>query len=262
MTEFRDYAAARDSVKECYRNMRAKQDLEFVKRQERKYSVSATCLTPWEALESLNCFVDLSDPDIELPNLSHLYQTAEAIRRDGLPDWMQLTGFIHDLGKCIYLRGCDTDGTSMKQQWSIVGDTFIVGDPLPDALVHPEFNELNSNYNYNCNIYDDGCGLDACHVSYGHDEYLYQVLVRSGHQLPDKALWMIRYHSLYAWHTHGCYLHLESTKDKDMKPWVQLFNKYDLYTKENTKYTETELKDMRIYYDRLLKKYLPDLLHF
>ena len=36
---------------------------------------------------------------------------------------MQLVGLIHDCGKMVFLRGCDEDGTSVAQQWSIVGDT-------------------------------------------------------------------------------------------------------------------------------------------
>ena len=53
-----------------------------------------------EALEKLNDLVDESDPDIDLPNIVHAFQTAEQIRRDH-PDkeWFQLTGLIHDLGK-------------------------------------------------------------------------------------------------------------------------------------------------------------------
>ena len=39
---------------------------------------------------------------INLPNNMHLFQTAERIRKDNLPDWMQLIGLIHDLGKILY----------------------------------------------------------------------------------------------------------------------------------------------------------------
>ena len=44
--------------------------------------------------------VDESDPDIDLPNIIHAFQTAEQIRAKH-PDkeWFQLTGLIHDLGK-------------------------------------------------------------------------------------------------------------------------------------------------------------------
>jgi hypothetical protein len=32
-------------------------------------------------------YVDSSDPDLDLPNLVHMLQTAEGIRRAGHPDW-------------------------------------------------------------------------------------------------------------------------------------------------------------------------------
>ncbi len=53
-----------------------------------------------ESLEMLNDLLDESDPDNDLPNIHHAFQTAEGVRRDH-PDkgWFQLTGLIHDLGK-------------------------------------------------------------------------------------------------------------------------------------------------------------------
>lgn len=52
----------------------------------------------WECCELLNSFVDESDPDIDEPQIEHLLQTAEAIRRD-YPDedWLHLTGLIHGM---------------------------------------------------------------------------------------------------------------------------------------------------------------------
>ena len=51
-------------------------------------------------LEKLNGLVDESDPDVDVPNIVHAFQTAERIRED-YPDmdWFHLTGLIHDLGK-------------------------------------------------------------------------------------------------------------------------------------------------------------------
>ena len=51
-------------------------------------------------LEKLNDLVDESDPDVDVPNIVHAFQTAERIRAD-YPDldWFHLTGLIHDLGK-------------------------------------------------------------------------------------------------------------------------------------------------------------------
>ncbi|KAG6852600.1 hypothetical protein C0991_010686, partial [Blastosporella zonata] len=59
----------------------------------------------WQAMEKLNTLVDESDPDTELSQMEHLLQTAEAIRRDGKPEWMQVVGLVHDLGKLLYIFG-------------------------------------------------------------------------------------------------------------------------------------------------------------
>lgn len=52
----------------------------------------------WECCELLNEVVDESDPDLDEPQIEHLLQTAEAIRRD-YPDedWLHLTGLIHGI---------------------------------------------------------------------------------------------------------------------------------------------------------------------
>ena len=53
----------------------------FAREQAAKWgSLSAMELGVWEAAELLNEVVDDSDPDIGLPQLEHLLQTAEAIR--------------------------------------------------------------------------------------------------------------------------------------------------------------------------------------
>ena len=84
----------------------------------------------------------------------------------------------------IYVRGCDEDGTSVAQQWSMVGDTWIVGCKMPDALVFPEFNKTSPDARHPerttvLGIYEEGCGLDATLCAFGHDEYMYEVLRQS-----------------------------------------------------------------------------------
>lgn len=52
-----------------------------------------------------------------LPNLVHMLQTAEGIRKLGHPEWMQLVGLIHDMGKIMFLWGDDSigqNGTPLK----------------------------------------------------------------------------------------------------------------------------------------------------
>lgn len=46
--------------------------------------------------------------------IEHLLQTAEAMRRDNKPDWMQVTGLVHDLGKLLFMFGSEG-------QWDVVG---------------------------------------------------------------------------------------------------------------------------------------------
>lgn len=52
----------------------------------------------WEGIELLNSFVDESDPDLDEPQIEHLLQSAEAIRKE-YPDedWLHLTALIHGM---------------------------------------------------------------------------------------------------------------------------------------------------------------------
>jgi inositol oxygenase len=76
-------------------------------------------------------------------------------------------------------------------------------------------------------MYEPNCGLDKVMMSFGHDEYMYRVLVGNGCKLPEEALYMVRYHSFYPWHTGGAYSHLCNDKDMEMIKWIREF-KYSL----------------------------------
>ena len=101
--EFRVYdATVTPGVAEFYRLNHEHQTLDYVLEKERTYfSLQKGQKTMWEAAEFLNTLVDDSDPDTDLTQIEHLLQTSEAIRRDGHPRWMVLTGFIHDLGSAF-----------------------------------------------------------------------------------------------------------------------------------------------------------------
>ena len=259
--EFRNYDQGdiTAAVKEHYRKMRSRQTYDYVQRMKKKYLQFDKPLLLWDAMVELNKLIDVSDPDLDLPNVQHLIQSAEAMRADNCPDWMQLVGLIHDLGKVMYLWGSDEDGTSQDEQWGLVGDVFVVGCKLPDSCVYPEFNSLNPDmqnekYNTTLGIYETGCGIDEVDLAWGHDEYLYQVLSNhKGNKIPKAGMVMIRYHSFYPWHTGGSYSELTNEKDKQYLDWVTEFNKYDLYTKSNKIYDLDEVKD---YYMPIAEKYL------
>jgi inositol oxygenase len=206
----------------------------------------------WDIMDKLNSFIDISDPDISLPNSQHMFQAAEESRKNNEPRWFQLVCLIHDLGKIqAFIDNNEDNGLSIKKQWAIVGDTFILGCKIPESIIFPEFNSLNNEYNSK-DKYEKNCGLNNTMVSWGHDEFLYRVLMNNNHSLPEEALYIIRFHSLYLWHKENEYSHLENETDKEMKPWVQRFNKYDLYTKEDT---PLDIEKLKMYYTELFIEY-------
>ena len=256
---YRDYTDVAEAVKEHYRKMRIYQTAEYVQRMKKKYLTFDKPMLIWDALEKLDDLIDVSDPDINLPNVQHLIQSAEAMRRDNRPDWMQLVGLIHDLGKVMYLWGCDEDGTSQNEQWGLVGDIFVVGAKLPDTLVYSEFNSLNPDeqnpkYNTDLGMYEKNCGLDNLHLAWGHDEYMYQVLMNHPeNKIPKAGMVMLRFHSFYPWHSKGSYTQFLAPGDEKYKEWVNDFNLYDLYTKVDVSQDFNELK---AYYQPIIEKYL------
>jgi inositol oxygenase len=119
------------SLQKFYAEQHAKQTLEYnLKAREKFHNEKRASMTIWEAIEKLDTLVDESDPDTELSQIQHLLQTAEAMRRDGKPDWMQLTGLVHDLGKLLFFYGAEG-------QWDVVGDTFVVGCKFSDKIIYP-----------------------------------------------------------------------------------------------------------------------------
>jgi inositol oxygenase len=252
-TEFRQYdAQSKPGVAEFYRLNHERQTLDYVLRKEKEYfGLKKGRKTAWEAADFLNTLVDDSDPDTDLTQIEHLLQTSEAMRRDGQPRWMVLVGFLHDLGKCLCLYG--------EPQWGVVGDTFPVGCAWSDQIVFPEYFGNNpdrnvTEYQSKFGIYEPNCGLENVHMSFGHDGYIAQVMKP---YLSDEALYMLRFHSFYAWHRHGAYTHLMNDKDAAMLEWVKKFNPYDLYSKGHSKPNFQELKP---YYDDLFKEFLPEKL--
>jgi inositol oxygenase len=249
--QFRNYDnPKRETVREFYRLNHTYQSFEFVQEKRKEFlQFNRKQMRVWEAMDFLNTLVDDSDPDIELDQLQHLLQTGEAIRADGHPDWFVLTGFIHDMGKVLCLFG--------EPQWAVVGDTFPVGCQYSKKIVYPEFFTNNPDfsdqrYNTKYGVYSEGCGLRNVTMSWGHDEYLYQIMKD---HLPEPALYMIRYHSFYSQHREHGYEHLMDDHDREMFGWVNKFNPYDLYSKSPKPPVVAELKP---YYEGLIKKYLPE----
>jgi len=263
--EFRNFSEHDDSyiarrVRETYTLMHTNQTVHFVQSQ-----INTWCkfdqfqLSVMEALEKLNILVDESDPDVDIPNIVHAFQTAERIRKFH-PDkpWFQLVGLIHDLGKILAIFG--------EPQWAVVGDTFPVGCAYQPSIVfrdstfqhNPDLR--NEVYSTKYGIYHEGIGLDNVIMSWGHDEYMYRVLKNHPNcTIPEEGLYIIRFHSFYPWHSGGDYDHLCNDKDRSMLPWIKEFNRFDLYTKSDEMPNIDFLRD---YYQGLCDKYIPGKLKF
>ncbi|KAB1209261.1 Inositol oxygenase 1 [Morella rubra] len=260
---FRDYNAESErqkTVEEFYRLQHINQTYDFVKRMREEYGkLNRAEMGIWECCELLNEVVDESDPDLDEPQIMHLLQSAEAIRKD-YPDedWLHLTALIHDLGKVLLLPQFGE-----RPQWAVVGDTFPLGCAFDESIVHHKYFKENPDYNnpaYNTKygIYSEGCGLDNVMVSWGHDDYMYLVAKNNGTTLPPAALFIIRFHSFYPLHQAGAYKHLLNKEDTENLKWLQVFNKYDLYSKCKD---QIDIEEVKPYYMSLIEKALHDVMN-
>lgn len=259
---FRDYDAESErqkTVEELYRLNHINQTYDFVKKMREEYGkLDKTEMSIWECCEMLNEVVDDSDPDLDEPQIQHLLQSAEAIRKDyPNEDWLHLTALIHDLGKVLLLPAFGG-----LPQWAVVGDTHPLGCAFDKSIVHHKYfkdNVDNNNpaYNTKYGVYSPRCGLDNVVISWGHDDYMYLVAKENGTTLPHAGLFIIRYHSFYPLHKEGAYQHLMNEEDVENLKWLQIFNKYDLYSKSKVL---VDVEKVKPYYQFLIQKYFPSKL--
>ncbi|KAF2323503.1 hypothetical protein GH714_035813 [Hevea brasiliensis] len=216
---FRNYDAEgerQQGVENFYRINHISQTYDFVKRMREEYGkLNRVEMSIWACCELLNNVVDESDPDLDEPQIQHLLQTAEAIRKDyPNEDWLHLTGLIHDLGKVLL-----HPSFGELPQWAVVGDTFPVGCAFDESIVH------------------------------------HKVAKKNKTTLPSAALFIIRYHSFNALHMPGAYRHLINEEDNENLKWLQIFQKYDLYSKSRVR---IDVEKVKPYYLSLIEKVLVD----
>ncbi|MDX1902036.1 MAG: inositol oxygenase family protein [Gammaproteobacteria bacterium] len=314
--QFRDYSKS-EQVERTYQHMQENQTAARVAELNERYTTEAGYTdcngnkireTIMDVFKLLDQIIDESDPDTDLPQSFHAYQTGEALKDcidpdkptqlkpipinhlfsdeewKGLPDevresyynyldelypeienwsWLPLIGFIHDLGKVLALQNW-----GKLPQSFVVGDTFPIGAPFSQSNVYykqgffkknPDLNFEEKSDNHLFGKYEMHTGFDHLDMSFGHDEYMYSVLKRTIHHLPKEALYLIRFHSFYPWHTprdgkpRG-YTELASAEDWRMLPLLKLFQQCDLYSKKAKLPNKEQLKK---YYDELIKHFIP-----
>jgi len=259
--EFRNYtdSARQEMVKRTYTLMHENQSYAYAKKKREEHLKFNKCaMTVWDMGHFLDNVFDESDPDTDLSQLQHAIQTAEACR-SAFPgeeyDWFHVVCFIHDFGKILLVEDPSL-GLKPDPQWAVVGDNFVTGCRFSDKNVFPEtfvnnpdFN--NPKYNTKLGIYTENCGLNNVQMSWGHDEYIYQFSKKYS-TLPEKALYMLRYHSFYPWHKGGDYMYLCNEKDLENLKWVQAFNRFDLYSKNKEC---PKIDEVGPYYRKIIEKY-------
>lgn len=195
--------------------------------------------------------------DMQLQYATYLHQHYADIKDWS---WLPLIGFLHDAGKVLA-----TAEWGALPQWAVVGDTFPVGAPFSSSNVFFEhaFYSKNADLktekqsNKQFGIYPSNCGFEHIHMSWGHDEYLYAVLNRTSHYLPAEALYIIRFHSFYPWHTprNGIrgYEELASPRDWHLLPLLKMFQTSDLYSKKTVL---PDIKQLENYYFGLFEHFV------
>jgi inositol oxygenase len=250
---YRNYenSERQDTVSENYFKQHSQMTVDFVKGMQEKWlKLDKGSYTIMEAIEMLDQLVDDSDPDNDLPNSVHDFQTAERIR-EAWPEheWFHLVGLLHDLGKVMALWG--------EPQWCVVGDTFPVGCRFSEKCVFPQHFETNPDnkdavYSTENGVYEVGCGISNLQMAWGHDEYMYWMLKKNGCTIPEVGLNMIRFHSFYPWHDAGAYKQFEGPGDRETLAMVKEFNRFDLYSKGDK---VPDVEGLKPYYQGLCEKF-------
>jgi inositol oxygenase len=300
----KNYTDTRSGVEETYKQLLENQTLNYVKglRKNQTQFSKMSFIKMWDLLLLLNKIKDESDPDLDLPQNYHLYQTAEALNERYLNNnklktnikieslftkkewenceykskyplylhelydfvdwtWLLIVGFIHDAGKVLLLPEFGE-----LPQWSVVGDTFPVGCEIDENFVYNDYHKNNQDYlKFDKNgIYFKNIGFERLFMSYGHDEYLSYVLEKNKIiSIPKEAIYIIRFHSFYCWHTSRNeipgYSHFASEYDWKMLPLLKAFQKGDLYSK-NDNISKLDIKSLEPIYKELINKYFPEKL--
>ena len=245
LRNYKENSPVRDFYASLYSNQSLEKEREL---RERYCKLNSAEMTMEKALNLMDTFIDPSDPDLDVPNSVHAYQTAERIRNRYPHDkQLQLTGLIHDLGKVLFNYN--------EPNYFIVGDTYVLGAEIPKSVAHYDTIENPGKY-AEYGIYKPHCGLEKLTLSWGHDEYLYQVLLgnKDKHHLDKKYMDIIRYHSFYPWHKENEYAHLMKPEDKEILKNVRMFNRFDLYSKVDSKKISAGAKN---YYKKLITDIFP-----
>lgn len=120
--------------------------------------------------------------------------------------------------------------------------TFVPQLKSSDVAVSPEYGR-----------YTPGAGIDQFIMAFGHDEYAYRVFAAQT-TLKKEFLHILRFHSFYPLHREGAYQWALHPDDMASLQWIQIFNEFDLYSKNPT---PPNIHRLRPIYQQLIDRVLP-----
>jgi len=183
-------------------------------------------------------------------------QVAELCRLT-FPDkpWLHLVGLIHGLGK---LLAHETFGG--QPQWAVAGESYPLGCRFAPQIAHSEYFSANPDrrrraFTTPLGIYQQGCGLKNVFMSWGAPEYLYMMLVLNQVNLPEEALFIIRFQKFYSLPS-GAYRHMLSPADQEMLPLLAFFQKLSVYRRVEMPPETLRGEALVEYYSQLINQYL------
>lgn len=241
-SSLRDYSNAPASVKKFYRNQRRGVTAEITLKDRAAFlPLRKGKKGMWALIQKARKYADGSDPDHIKAQLLHLYGAAKKAMEMKMPKWFVLTCLIHDGGKFLM---------EWIPEHRVVGDTFPhLIKPGKEEIFYEEFKrnkdwKLVSKKGPN-GFYSKSCGLDSMLMTWGHDEYLFNIVfdwIKQNAEYVKKTwkctalelrlmLYMIRFHSFYAFHRQGGYKSLWSKTDTKLRPYLRVFSMFDLYSK-------------------------------
>lgn len=261
----RDYKNAPQSVKDFYRKQRRGVTADMTLKDRSSFlSFKRGKIGMWGMIQKARRYADGSDPDHIKAQLLHLYGAAEKARMKRMPAWFVLTCLIHDGGKFL-------------MEW--IPEHRVVGDTFPH-LIRPQSEEIffeefkfnrdwkKQSYQSKTGAYKKNCGIDNILMTWGHDEYLFQMVFDWLKQNTDFVkkqwkctamelrlfLYMIRFHSFYAFHRESAYKELWSKTDAKLRPFLRVFSMFDLYSKPDKL---PPIKELDKTYKPFVEKFFP-----
>jgi inositol oxygenase len=270
-TNFRNYTNSdrQELVEQTYKKMYIEQTLQK-KLNTKIYPFSDKKYKIIDILPLFDKITDDSDPDCSDGQIVHLLQTYISMKQkfnknmnikdlfteneyNNLPieikkkydekkiiqnlyphidDWnfIYLIAFLHDIGKIML----DKNFHNLPQHFS-VGDIYPLGIQFSKSNIFydKKWHELNPEYGIYNNKYENNCGFDKLDFTISHDYYLYKVLENT--LIPKEGLYIIRFHSFYAWHSPRNFIrgYTEYSNENDWinLPLLKIFQKSDLYSK-------------------------------